>query len=110
MKVGIWFLSMNRQGDTEENRGKQILAGGLIMLVLTVLVVTLLVAWRMIPGLVGDSVGFVVGIMSTPFFMEASFALIGLMIVISLNIWRRRKDGDELVYLDELECREKKGD
>jgi hypothetical protein len=41
-----------------------------------------------------------IGIMTTPFFMEASFAILGLVTVIALNIWRQRKNGDEFVYLD----------
>ncbi|MEP2777621.1 MAG: hypothetical protein ABJQ29_07720 [Luteolibacter sp.] len=98
---------MKTQGDGEESRGRQILVGVLILLGLSILVVSLLVAWRLIPGMVGDSVGTLVGLMSTPFFMEASFALIGLMIVIGLNTWRRHKNGSELVYLDELENRKK---
>ena len=101
---------MKNEYDVEVNRGKQILVGGVVLLVLTATVVTMLLTWRMIPGAVGDTVGLVVGIMSTPFFMEASFVLIGLLIVLSLNIWRRSKDGDELVYLDELEGRDKKGE
>jgi hypothetical protein len=100
---------MKKQSNAEENRGKQILVGGLILLTLTVLVVTLLITWRKIPGVVGDSVGFLVGIMSTPFFMEGSFAIIGLLIVIGLNTWRRHKNGDELVYLDELNSGDEEG-
>lgn len=100
---------MKEQKVDEESKGRQILVGGLILLVLTVVMVTLLFSWRMVPGWVGDSIGFLVGIMSTPFFMEASFALIGLMIVIGLNNWRRHKNGDELVDLDELEGRDEAG-
>jgi hypothetical protein len=43
-----------------------------------------------------------IGIVTTPFFMEASFAILGLVIVISLNHWRQHKDGDELVYLEQV--------
>jgi hypothetical protein len=88
------------KANTEESRGKQILIGAAIMFVLTVVVVGFLMGWRLIPGWVGESFGMVAGIMSTPFFMEGSFILLGLIIVISLNTWRRNKDGDELVYLD----------
>lgn len=101
---------MKKQRDLEESRGKQILVGGLILLTLTVFIVTLLMTWRKIPGVVGDSVGFFVGVMSTPFFMEGSFVIIGLLIVIGLNTWRRHKDGDELVYLDDLKSGDEKGE
>lgn len=84
-----------------ESRGKQILVGGAILLAVSTVVVSLLLFWREIPGLLGESVGKFVGIMSTPFFMEASFAILGLLIVLSLNIWRRHKEGDEFVAIEE---------
>lgn len=34
--------------------------------------------------------------------MEASFTLLGIIIVIVLNYWRQRKDGEELVYLEQV--------
>ena len=77
------------------------MVGALIMLLVSGAVVGMLLGWRFIPGWVGESVGTLVGIMSTPFFMEASFIVLGLVIVLALNIWRRRRDGDELVFLDE---------
>ena len=87
-------------GDTE-SRGRQILVGAAILLVVTACFVSLLMFWRLIPGWVGESVGKLVGLMSTPFLMEASFAMLGLLIVISLNIWRRRREGDEFVTMEE---------
>ena len=83
-----------------ESRGKQFLVGGSILLVVAVVVISLLLFWREIPGLPGETVGKVVGIMSTPFFMEASFVILGFLIVVSLNTWRRHKDGDEFVTID----------
>ena len=49
------------------------MVGGTILLVVACLVISLLMFWREIPGLLGETVGKVVGIMSTPFFMETSF-------------------------------------
>lgn len=88
------------EGISEEGRGKQIFVGGAILAVLTVLVVGLLVGWRLIPGWVGEAFGMVAGVLSTPFFMEGSFVLIGIFIVLGLNIWRRRKEGDEFVEIE----------
>lgn len=79
------------------------MVGGAILCVVAVVVVSLLLFWREIPGLLGETVGKVVGIMSTPFFMEASFVIIGFMIVVGLNTWRRRKEGDEFVTIEEKE-------
>jgi hypothetical protein len=83
-----------------ENRGKQFVVGGAILLVVAATVISLLIFWREIPGLLGETVGKVVGIMSTPFFMEASFVILGFLIVVSLNTWRRHKEGDEFVTIE----------
>ena len=85
-----------------DERVKQVAIGGVILTVLTVLVTGALLGWRLLPGLVGEWVGTMIGILTTPFFMEASFAILGLVTVISLNIWCRRKDGDEFVYLEQV--------
>jgi hypothetical protein len=73
-----------------------------ILVVLTVVVTGLLMGWRLLPGLLGEWVGTMIGILTTPFFMEASFAILGLVTVISLNHWRQRKDGDDFVYLEQV--------
>lgn len=93
-------MTTNDPTDTGENRGRQILAGGAILLAVSGAVVSLLMGWRFIPGWVGESLGTVAGIMSTPFFMEVSFALLGLLIVVVLNTWRRHKTGDEYVTIE----------
>jgi hypothetical protein len=86
--------------EATENRGKQFLVGGVILLVVASVVISLLLFWREIPGLLGETVGKFVGIMSTPFFMEASFVILGFLIVVSLNTWRRHKEGDEFVVIE----------
>lgn len=84
----------------ETGRVSQFLVGAAILLVVLLGFVSLLLFWRKIPGLLGETVGKIVGIMSTPFFMEASFVILGFLIVVSLNIWRRRKEGDEFVTIE----------
>lgn len=86
--------------DEGESRGKQILAGGLILFSVSVVMVSFLMGWRFIPGWVGESLGTVAGVMSTPFFMEGTFLLLGLFIVLGLNTWRRHKAGDEFVTIE----------
>ncbi len=93
-------MTTKKAKDDGENRGKQILVGGIILLCVSVFVVSFLMGWRYVPGWVGESLGTIAGIMSTPFFMEASFALLGLVIVIGLNAWRRHKTGDEFVTIE----------
>ncbi len=72
------------------------------MIALMVVVTGLLTGWRLLPGLLGEWVGTMIGILTTPFFMEASFIILGLVIVIGLNLWRQHKDGDEFVYLEQV--------
>ena len=86
----------------KDERNRQIFTGAGILFLITVLVCGALLGWMYLPGLLGEWVGMVIGIMTTPFFLEASFLLLGLLIVISLNIWRRRKNGDECVYLEQV--------
>lgn len=85
-----------------DERVKQVAICAVILTSLTVLVTGTLIGWRLLPGVLGEWVGTMIGIMTTPFFMEASFAILGLVTVISLNIWRRHKDGDEFVYLEQI--------
>ncbi len=44
-----------------------------------------------------------VGVMTTPFFLEATFIFIGLVLVFAINHWREKRDGDEFVYLEQVE-------
>jgi uncharacterized membrane protein len=74
-----------------------------VLLALTTLVCGMLVGWRHLPGLWGEWVGFMVGVMTTPFLMESTFALIGLAIVIFINQWRMSQSGDELMYLEQVD-------
>ncbi len=94
---------MTETDETEGSRRKQILLGAAILGTITVSALTLLIGWRLVPGLFGEWLGVIAGILSTPFFLEASFFIMGLLIVVSLNSWRRTKDGDEFVYLEQVQ-------
>lgn len=85
-----------------DERTRQIITGASILLAITVVFCTLLLGWMHLPGLLGEWIGMIIGIMTTPFFLEASFLLLGLSIVIFLNTWRRHKHGDECVYLEQV--------
>ena len=96
---------MENQNDTDDaaSRKRQILAGAAILFAVGALVVGFLMGWRFVPGGIGESLGTVAGVVSTPFFMEASFAMLGFVIVIALNVWRRHKAGDEFVTIETVE-------
>lgn len=62
----------------------------------------LLIAYaRYLPGVGGEFFGRLLGIISTPFLMEASFLVLGFVLVMTINLWRQRREGDEFVELDE---------
>ena len=84
-----------------DERKQQVLVGFCVVAGVAGLI--LLIAWaRFLPGVGGEFFGRILGIISTPFLMEASFCVLGLVVVMALNIWRQRRDGDELVYLEEV--------
>jgi hypothetical protein len=52
---------------------------------------------RKLPGLWGDWASMLIGVMTTPFLMEASFVLIGISIVAVVNHVAAVRSGDEWV-------------
>lgn len=108
MDCGFGFLRVRRilspdMVEIRDERAKQVAIGVVILTVIAAVTVTLHVSWRSLPGLLGEWVGIMVGLLSTPVFLEISFATLGLMIVLALNHWRQRKNGDEFVYLEQVE-------
>jgi len=89
----------NRPADP---RVKQVIVGiGGIFFVF--ILVGLIWYGRNLPGFLGECFAMLGGIITTPFLMEASFIVIGLLIVMVLNYWRLHRDGDEFVYLEQAE-------
>lgn len=86
-----------------DESGRQILWGGLILLGLAVLLCGVLLGWRYLPGIWGEWLGTMVGVVTTPFFMEAGCAGLGLTLVLLINHLRQRREGAELVYLEQAE-------
>ena len=50
-----------------------------------------------------------IGFFTTPFILETSLVLVGFSLVILLNLWRRKKEGDGWVYLAEDDPRTRDG-
>lgn len=63
----------------------------------------LVVIGTRLSGLAGEFFARIAGIMATPFLMEGSLCVLGFIVVMLLNHWRQRREGDECVYLDEIE-------
>lgn len=87
---------------TRDERVKQVLIAAALLAALTCGVVAMLLGWRKVPGVLGEWLGMVVGIMSTAFFLEASFVVVGVLVVMGVNAVRRHREGDEFVALDDL--------
>ncbi len=87
----------------QDQRVRQVVLGALVLLSLGLIVSTLLIGYHYLPGVWGEWIGTMVGIMTTPFFLEASFLFIGFGIVLFINGYRRKKEGEELVYLDQVD-------
>ena len=86
--------------EAKDPRVKQVVVGVLVFVVLAVLIVLALTGWRHLPEVWADWMGTMVGIMTTPFFLEASFIFIGLSIVVAINHWRQKRAGDDFVELE----------
>jgi hypothetical protein len=81
---------------------KQQVVAGLGVLAGVAGLILLIAFGRFLPGLGGEFFARILGIITTPFLMETSFCILGFVLVMTLNIWRQRRDGDELVYLEEV--------
>lgn len=99
LRLGVFWGVDMKQTDEENPRRQVVVAAG-ILLSLAVLVSAVLLGWRLIPGVTGEWIGFMVGVVTTPFFLEASFVILGLLLVLMINHWRTTHSGDELVYLE----------
>jgi hypothetical protein len=55
-----------------------------------------------LPGLAGEFFARVLGVVTTPFILEVTLGILGLVIVLTLNQWRHLREGDEFVYLEQV--------
>jgi len=93
-------MAVPEREERETSRTKQVVLVALLLLGLAVVVCATLIGWHHLPGVLGEWIGMMVGIMSTPFFLEASFLFIGLTIVLVINHHRQKKSGDDFVELE----------
>jgi ABC-type amino acid transport system permease subunit len=83
-------------------RTRQVTIGALVIAGVWGLFLLLVMATGL-PGLAGEFFARIAAIVTTPFLMEASVIILGFILVLLINHWRRHREGDELVYLDEVE-------
>lgn len=87
-----------------DERFRQVAVG--VVILAAILAVTLGIrAASALPGALGEFFGTITGVMSTPVFLEISFAVIGFLIVLGLNHWRAQREGDEFVEMDVLDAK-----
>ena len=94
----------------KDERVKLVVVGAAVIGVFTLGVVLLFIGWHFVPGVFGEFLGMIAGLMGTPFILEASFIILGFVLVILLNHWRMKRDGDEFVYLEQVEGPDVPGD
>lgn len=83
-----------------DERVRQVIVA--VAILLGVLLVTIAIRLAgAAPGVLGEWFGMIAGLLSTPVFLEVSFFAIGLMIVVGVNHWRMKREGDEFVTLDD---------
>lgn len=56
-----------------------------------------------LPGFAGELFSMLAGLMWTPLVLDASLLLIGLILVLWINKIARAREGDEFVYLEQVE-------
>ena len=90
-------------GSMTNEQKRQVAIGVAILLTIALVVCGLLLWVPHVPGFLGEWLGFMVGVVTTPFLLEISFGLFGLTLVLLINHLRQNKSGDELVYLEQVE-------
>jgi hypothetical protein len=88
-----------------DERAKQVVVAVTILFAVMVLTVAIRLAGAA-PGVLGEWFGMIAGVLSTPVLLEFSFFAIGLIIVVGVNHWRSKRDGDDFVYLEQIDERE----
>ena len=96
-------VSFQHMSNASDQRNRQIVWAAVILLGVGLVVSTILLFGRKLPGLWGEWASTLIGVMTTPFLMEASFVLIGISIVAVVNHVTALRSGDEWVNLETFE-------
>lgn len=75
---------------------------GIAILAVVLIVSTAIRLLGTMPGFLGEVFAMFAGFLSTPVLLEISFFVLGILIVLAINHWRHKREGDEFVYLDEV--------
>lgn len=89
-------------GMDDDLRKRQLLVGLGVLGGLLAVVPAFYVVWRFVPGVPGEWLGVIAGVISTPFLLEIFFVITGIFIVVGINHWRQKREGDDFVYLEQV--------
>lgn len=89
-------------GSLDKEQRTALKVGGLILLSFAGFIIFVW-ACGYLPGYLGRTFSLITGFLWTPLVMEPSLFLLALMAVLVLNHHRRKKEGDELVYLETVD-------
>ena len=86
---------------TPEQKRALLIGLGLILVV----ALFLLLVWlgMFLPGFAGEVFRKLAGLLWTPLILDSSLFILGVILVVSMNWYIRRKSGDECVYLEQVE-------
>ena len=86
---------------TPEQKRALLIGLGLILVV----ALFLLLVWlgMFLPGFAGEVFRKLAGLLWTPLILDSSLFILGVILVVSMNWYIRRKSGDECVYLAQVE-------
>lgn len=82
---------------------KRALLTGFGLITAAALVVILIWLGSYLPGFAGEVFSMFAGLMWTPLVLDASIFLVGFILILSINNFVRARDGDEFVYLEQVE-------
>lgn len=83
----------------EENKKHILIGSSLIVLFFVGLVGIAAAAY--LPGFAGELGRMCLAWITSPFLMESALFFLALTLLFAINAWRRSKDGDDWVQLDE---------
>lgn len=89
---------------------KKSLAIGFGLILAAAALVVLIWLGTYLPGFAGELFSVVAGLMWTPIVLDLSIFLFGVVLVLWLNRFIRAREGDEYVYLEQVEGPEVPGD
>ena len=96
----LLYLAATRAPQWEKEWVKTLAVGCSIMMGFFLILAIIAIAANYTTGIVKETAEKIAGMISSPFFMEASFFCIGLFLLLGYNSYRRHADGDDYVEME----------